>query len=39
MGREIDHTYGAAGTYDVVLTVTDKHGLKDSYSGQVYVDT
>jgi PKD repeat protein len=37
-GREVDHTYSAPGTYTVVLTVTDKHGLKDSYTGQAYID-
>jgi hypothetical protein len=37
-GREIDHAYSAPGTYTVVLTVTDKHGLKNSSTGQAYVD-
>ena len=37
-GREVDHTYAAAGDYTVVLTVTDHHGLKDSYSGTAYID-
>jgi hypothetical protein len=37
-GREVDHTYTAPGTYDVVLTVTDMHGLTNSYTAQAYVD-
>ena len=32
------HTYAAAGTYDVTLTVTDEGGLSDSVTHQVTVD-
>jgi len=31
------HTYGAAGTYDVILFVTDQNGCQDSVSHQVTV--
>ena len=37
-GREVDHAYAAPGSYTVVLTVTDMHGLTDSYTSQAYVD-
>jgi hypothetical protein len=37
-GHEVDHTYSAPGDYNVVLTVTDKSGASDSYTGAVHVD-
>ena len=36
-GAEVEHDYGAAGTYDVVLTVTDNAGATASTAEQVTV--
>jgi len=33
-----EHTFGAAGSYDVTLTVTDAQGLTDAITEQVVVD-
>ncbi len=35
--KEVEHTYAAAGTYDVNLTITDEEGLNDTVSMEVEV--
>jgi PKD repeat protein len=38
-GTSVEHTFAAAGTYDVVLSVTDANGLADDESQSITVET